>query len=298
VRRALFGIGSAAAALALVAAPNTGARDAKPKPHGNNFWSNCRYSHTAPDDPIVYPGERGRSHSHTFFGNTTTNAASTLATLGRAATTCTPRADKAAYWVPTLFQDGREVRPAKAQLYYIVFGLDHMRAFPPGLRVIAGDAHATRPQSTRVTYWSCGGRAARSAPSATIPARCGVIEGRGHALDPRTGKTRIVRWRTKTSLELHVEFPDCWDGKRLDSPDHRSHMAYSRDYACPRSHPVKVPRLQLIIRYPIDSRKGVSLASGSEFSAHADFFNAWNQAALETLVQNCLNALRHCQRGD
>jgi hypothetical protein len=295
VNRALLGIGFAAAALAVGAALSTGAHGAKPKPHGNNFWSNCRYSHAAPDDPIVYPGRRGRSHSHTFFGNTTTNARSTLATLTQGATTCRPSADKAAYWVPTLYHDGREVRPAKAQLYYIVFGLDRMRAFPPGLRVIAGDAHATRPQTTRVTYWACGGRAARSAPSSTIPATCGVIEGRGHVLDRRTGKARVVRWRTESSLELHVEFPDCWDGKRLDAPDHRSHMAYSRRYVCPRSHPVKVPRLQLIVRYPIDRGKGVSLASGSQFSAHADFFNAWDQRALERLIDDCFRG-RPCNR--
>ena len=26
-----------------------------PKLHGSNFWSNCRFSHTANDDPIVVP---------------------------------------------------------------------------------------------------------------------------------------------------------------------------------------------------------------------------------------------------
>ena len=44
-----------------------------------------------------------------------------------------------------------------------------------------------------------------------------------------------------TWLELHVNYPDCWDGEHLDSSDHTSHMAQSRDYVCPASHPVKVP---------------------------------------------------------
>jgi hypothetical protein len=39
------------------------------------------------------------------------------------------------------------------------------------------------------------------------------------------------------------------------------------------------------------------LASGGQLSAHADFFNAWRQADLQALVDGCLNALRHCQRG-
>jgi hypothetical protein len=27
-------------------------------------------------------------------------------------------------------------------------------------------------------------------------------------------------------LSAKITFPGCWDGKNLDSPDHRSHMAY------------------------------------------------------------------------
>jgi Domain of unknown function (DUF1996) len=286
----------AVVAAAAVAAPLGAAAPARPKPklHGNNFFSNCLYSHTAADDPIVLPGLRGRSHSHTFFGNVTTDAYSTLASLRKGATTCKPRTDHAAYWVPTLYQNGREVRPAKAQLYYVLRGYDQMHPFPPGLRMVAGDAHATRPQSMRVTYWTCGGRAARTAPSSTVPARCGVIEGRG--LSPRGPheKAAVIRWRTRTFLELHVDFPDCWDGVHLDSPDHHSHMAYSRDYVCPRSHPVKVPLIRLTIRYPIDRGRGVLLASGGRFSGHADFFNAWDPQALARLVDDCFHG-RPCR---
>ncbi len=182
------------------------------------------------DDPIVYPGEPGRSHEHTFFGNTTTDASSTGASLRRGQTTCRPRADKAAYWVPTLHRNGREIHASKAQLYYVVRGYDRMRAFPAGLRVIAGNAQASRPQSIRVTYWVCAGRGARTRPSRTVPARCGVIVGHGLGGVGPGGRIRRVTWRTKTTLELHVLFPNCWDGKRLDSPDHQSHMAYSRAY--------------------------------------------------------------------
>jgi hypothetical protein len=272
------------AAIALVAClPAAPAK--QPKLRGNNFFSNCRFSHTAPDDPIVHPGRPGRSHPHTFFGNTSTDAYSTPASLRRAATTCKPSADTAAYWVPTLFQDGREVRPMKAQLYYVLRGHDQMRAFPAGLKMIAGDADATRPQSTRITYWTCGGHAVRSAPSATVPETCPVLSGNVFAiLRGKKGPTKI-RVRSKTFLELHVNFPDCWDGRRLDSPDHRSHMAHSRQYVCPASHPVKVPLIRLQTRYPLRSGAGVSLASGGQFSGHADFVNAWDQRRLEQLVE-------------
>ena len=44
---------------------------------------NCSANHTLNDDPIVYPGQAGASHNHTFLGNTTTNAATTLKTLDK-----------------------------------------------------------------------------------------------------------------------------------------------------------------------------------------------------------------------
>jgi hypothetical protein len=72
----------------------------------------CGFSHRNNDDPIRFPGEPGRSHDHTYFGNMSTTASSTPASLrasGR--TTCGERADKSAYWAPTLFVAGREVEP-------------------------------------------------------------------------------------------------------------------------------------------------------------------------------------------
>ena len=41
----------------------------------------CRFSHRSMDDPIVMPGMADMSHSHDFFGNETTDANSTLASL-------------------------------------------------------------------------------------------------------------------------------------------------------------------------------------------------------------------------
>jgi Domain of unknown function (DUF1996) len=264
------------------------------KLHGNNFYVNCKFSHTADDDPIVFPGQPGRSHPHTFFGNVSTDAGSTLASLRAAGTTCKPRGDRAGYWVPTLYQDGHEVRPPKGQFYYNLRGYDQMRPFPPGLKIVSGDAHAHHAQSKQIVYWDCGGRAgARTPPSSTVPTSCGVIHMRFKVKFkkcrscPLTAK--VYEADIQTYVELHVNFPDCWDGKRLDSPDHHSHMAYSRDYRCPASHPVKVPLIRLNIRYPITDGHGVALASGGQLTGHADFFNAWQQGTLERLVDECFH---------
>ena len=197
----------------------------------------------------------GRSHPHTFFGNASADANSTLASLRKARTTCKPSADKAAYWVPTLFHGNREIRPQKAQFYFNLRGYDQMHPFPAGLKMVAGNAHAFSPQSTNVVYWACAtSESARSAPLHRPPPSCAdvpLVLKKGFFRPCATCPSRPLpppRAHQKRYLELHVNFPDCWDGKHLDSPDHQSHMAYSRAYVCPASHPVKVPLIRLNVQ--------------------------------------------------
>ena len=71
----LAGAASAVPAAPTAKSPNGKALRAL---QGVNFISSCRTSHRAMDDPIVFPGYPGLSHDHTFVGNTTTNASSTL----------------------------------------------------------------------------------------------------------------------------------------------------------------------------------------------------------------------------
>src|SRR5215212_11172349 len=52
------------------------------------FITVCKFTHFAPDDPIVHSKMPGMSHDHSFFGNVTTNAFSTLTSLRRGATSC------------------------------------------------------------------------------------------------------------------------------------------------------------------------------------------------------------------
>ena len=71
-------------------------------------------------------------------------------------------------------------------------------------------------------------------------------------------------------------------------------MAYALRGECPSTHPVAVPAIELIYRYPTLGGSEFSLSSMGQFSAHADFFNAWNPGQLKRLVNGCLNALVHC----
>ena len=137
--------------------------------------------------------------------------------------------------------------------------------------MIGGDSTATgaNPQSTNVVFWNCSLEDTNISPT---PYDCGGT----------------------LSLRLHVVFPECWDGTRTDSPDHKSHMAYATNGVCPADHPVAVPQVVVILRYPVSGGGAVRVSSSGQYSGHADFVNAWDQAALTHLVDYCLNALRPC----
>jgi hypothetical protein len=234
--------------------------------HDGIFLSVCRQSHVASDDPIVHPGVPGASHQHEFFGNVTTDADSTYRTLRAGATTCRISADTAAYWVPSVFADGQRVAPIRVNAYYLAGrGRGRIAAFPAGLKMIAGNGEATAPQSLAITGWKCSG--IQDARLSTDPKAC------------PTGSHDV----------LVIRFPDCWNGKDLDSANHKGHMAYRVGGACPTGYPIRVPRLSLNFHYDLPSTTGLTLASGSIYSAHADFFNAWNQTALARLVRFNLN---------
>lgn len=266
-----------AVAVGLIAA-FTAVAESRPRPgpgvpgEGGNFSSRCGFSHRLPDDPIVFPGQPGASHSHDFFANVTTGAGSTLDSLLAGETTCNRPEDTAAYWVPTLSLNGVAVRPVAASAYYNARGKDLVAPPPAGLRIIAGDARATSAQRLNIVQWHCG-EGGPIPPSSTPP----------------TCPPRIP-------LRLQIRFPDCWNGRDLDSADHKSHLAYSMRAHCPSSHPVGLAGLRLTIIYPIRGGSGVSLASGGVLTGHADFFNAWSQAELARLTTVCLNLHQRCGR--
>lgn len=250
-------------------------------------WSvKCNHSHSAPDDPIVFPAQPGRSHLHDFFGNVSVDANTTTASLAQAASTCLngmDEVDKAAYWTPALLRNGRPVTGSPGELridaYYAV--LDKplpVRPMPVGLRMVAGDSRATTAQPLDIVHYNClrypqGGQVTRS--SAAIPS-CPA----------------------GTYLSAKITFPSCWDGVNLDSADHKSHMAYPNRQECPVTHPVGLPALGIRLRWKA-ARGGIpsselALSSGGQLSMHADFWNVWSPSVMRWLVDNCLNATRNC----
>ena len=211
-------------------------------------------------------------HQHDFAGNVSTNASSTPSTLRASKTTCQLKTDTAAYWTPTLYSHGVAVHPDRLHSYYRwgnVKDVAHIQPMPTDLKMIAGNPMSTKPQSVRVVGWNCGVS--------------------GSALHPQP-----MSCHRRQKIVLHVFFPNCWDGVHLDSADHASHMAYSHNGKCPASHPVAVPRLSEDYSYPITDVTAITFASGSYRTAHADFWNTWNQSVMRSLTHDCINRGRQC----
>jgi hypothetical protein len=259
-------VGVVVAASALLAAGGSSATpDATKRPAARNFPGGpyftvvCGFSHRNNDDPIRFPGQPGRSHNHTYIGNRDVDASTTPATLRGGDTTCDIDRDASTYWVPTVFLLQEPITPLAAVVYYTKRTTDPVVAPPVGLKMLAGNPAAHHHQPREVASWSCGGVGGQKR-FAAIPA-C----------------------RSDDALELNVRFPNCWNGRTTDSPNHRRHMAYSTEAgACPASHPVRLPTITIVLLYP-SLPKGARPASGT-FAAHADFMNGWEQDQLERMT--------------
>ena len=261
-----------------------------PNPEGvGTFRFDCEPTHMAFDDPIVYPGQPGAAHLHTFFGNTAVDAHTTTDSLRNSGnSSCRGGvANRSGYWVPTVIDttSGAPITPDYLQVYYKTgyggVAPSQVSVIPSGLRMISGDARATAPQADlSLTSWSCPS-VGNGARFASIPSTCAAGD----------------------LVNMMINFPQCWDGVNLDSPDHMSHMASAVD-GCPASHPVAIPAITFNVRYrvPAGGLPSWRLASdmyGSDqpggYSLHADWWNGWNEDIIRTITQNCLQRSLECQ---
>ncbi|MFF7468928.1 DUF1996 domain-containing protein [Streptomyces sp. NPDC008092] len=249
-----------------------------PHRYFHEFQANCSVTRTRPDDPIVYPQQPGKSHDHTFMGNTTTDANSTTASLSAGGTTCKAPGDLSGYWMPTLYNGDQQILPVGPQVVYYKSGVTDytsVRPFPKGLRFVVGSpmqsADEFRNHPGFVEGWECGDSYFNTEFPASCPSRADV------------------------QLNIRFQAPSCWDGKYLDTPDHKSHMAYpvvkpgTNDNMCPADHPVALPMIEFKMAFPVNGDMSrVRLSSGTGHSFHYDFFNAWDDRTLEALVDHCV----------
>ena len=290
--------------LAKIPAPTLGFSDLRVSnttevaPAGDGaFRTVCTFAHMSFDDPIVFPGQAGRSHLHTFFGNTGSNANSTadsLRTTGNS--TCRGGiANRSAYWVPTMIDtaDGTPIVPDSIGVYYKNGEFDGslIKPIPVGLRMIAGDPTLTVPDSP------------------VFARRFKCVGGPNNEND-KYGPG-IPNCDVGAQVWSEVFFPQCWDGVNLDSPDHKSHMSYlvqdmSPPFAkhCPATHPVIIPQITFNVIYTVTTkdaplrwrlasdRYDPSLPGG--YSSHGDWFNGWKSDISDAWAKSCVQAKKDC----
>jgi hypothetical protein len=266
------------------------------------FRTSCTVSHFAADDPLVYPGQPGAAHMHTFFGNTGTNASSTVDSIKNSGnSTCSGGIlNRTGYWMPTMIntETGGPVFPKAVLVYYktaydpgIYGNASIVQAPPEDLRMIAGDANATTvqahdPYGHTIANFTCNNEYDPFAPLSVI--------------NPSVGDAYCPEGSRRLFME--IRFPQCWDGVNKNSANHKSHMSYPTGSGCPSSHPVAIPEIQLRVEYDYNdpSRPNWRLSSdyytGGQggYSSHADWWNGWNLDMLERIRSNCWAVTQDC----
>lgn len=249
----------------------------------------CSVSHMSNDDPMVFPNQQGATHHHTFYGNTSVNFKSNLNTLSSTGnSTCNGGTmNRSAYWHPTMINTttNAPVLPDNNQaIFYYKTGYrgvkpNQVKSPPKGLRMLVGNPKATSAGEVQATHYKCLSNGHTSYKS--IP-NCGAGD----------------------AVQFIVDFPQCWDGKNLDSPNHKDHMAYASN-GCPSSHPVAIPEISLNMTYKITSANQATKwrlasdnyanSSAGGYSGHADWVNGWDEATFAGIVRNCLNTSKDCK---
>ncbi|KEY67800.1 hypothetical protein S7711_04113 [Stachybotrys chartarum IBT 7711] len=259
------------------------------------FTVNCAPLTIQRGDPIASPGQIS-PHVHVVVGGTAfqltqSNEQAVLAN----ATTCDKVLDNSNYWQPQLYHQRRDgrfelVRMQGIAAYYIDRACDYQagrqncdgtptaEAPPAGLRMVVGtpsrrSAAASTNKEHRAIQHVCL-QSSNSSQSYTLPGE------------------KCVRMRAETF------FPSCWDGRNVDSADHKSHMAFPaigefNTGVCPQSHPVAILSVFYEFFYDTDAiqdfnRLVWAMGDATGYGLHGDYLQGWTeQGRLEQAVDTC-----------
>ena len=171
-----------------------------------------------------------------------------------------------------------------------------------GFRMIAGDAAET--SETKVN-------------KASICHRCWDKPDENTFVGgaPCTGSDTVAIPKDKKCQKIRqtIIFPTCWDGKNLDSPDHKSHVAYGTSRSpggggsCSDSKfPVKLPQIMYEVMWDTSSFiKDANNwpASGDPYvysmnqggsAAHGDYVFGWKDDSLQKAMDKNCNLNKAC----
>jgi hypothetical protein len=273
-------------------------------------------------DPIVNPGQLYTPHLHQIVGGNSFNltmdpAGHDLPTLSTC-TSCTFKQDKSNYWTAVLFfkakngtykrvpqtgnggPQGQLVNKGGLDVYYIPSG--KTTAFKAGFRMIAGNAANTDVK--KVTGSAICHRAWGSSDDNKFT---------GGA--PCTGADTVELPNKPVPLiRQTLIFPGCWDGKNLDSPNHRDHVAYGAGSGatggggCPSTHPVKLPQIMYEIMWNTTNFMDKSMwpSDGTNpfiysmniggAAAHGDYVFGWEGQSLQKAMDSGCTLNKDCPK--
>ena len=261
----------------------------------------CNWSRMSFDDPIVYPGQPGLAHHHTFFGNTGIDAYTTSENIrSKGNASCRGGTiNLSGYWAPSMIDmvTGKPLAPKFLIIYYKtgywpwMGDRSVMQPLPKGLKMITGNSAGTADGDGEFSCFMPNGSNRPGTWGRSIPPNCPAGD----------------------AVRMRISFPQCWDGINLDSPDHKSHMATpvaynspdpQRPFHCPTSHPVVLPLITFTVDYDVAAGADTSKwrLSSDEYdrskpggySMHADWMNGWDPAISDLWGIRCMRELREC----
>lgn len=259
------------------------------------------------DNVIVAPGvSNGAHHFHDYIGNQSNTAFASDQDLANAQTSCADQGDKSTYYWPvirlqngTQEQDaakpgggiegnaGKIVTPKEVTLTFVGNPRSKVTAMPRLLRIITGDAKAfvNGPANANAS-WSCTG------------------------FEDRQLKDKYPLCPQGSDVVRTFKFQSCWDGRNIDSANHRTHVAFAQnDGTCPNGFQA-IPQLVQRIVYDVDAP---SLNDGGRTTPlfavdsfpeqlhkpvtdHGDFINVFDEKLMNEMV-GCINDGRECGAG-
>ena len=238
----------------------------------------CKTVGVAQLDPIVVPTGGPSAHEHFFAGNKgVPNGVHDYDSAISQPTSCTFMGDTAAYWTPTLRTATGALVPAKVVVYYDRMA-QPITAFPPDFGMVWGYTKGVFDPKQRSYYgWNCDNTEPLKPDFSTVDCR-------------GMSSSNVVTFRAFS--------PYCWDGITPETSNFSDHVSYPVGYPknvnCPMVS-VVLPRLRVNFNFQTQFCPDCVLASDMQYgvtagaSAHTDFWNTWQQSALEGLV-NQLNA--------
>jgi hypothetical protein len=136
--------------------------------------------------------------------------------------------------------------------YYELLG-ENIKAFPPGFQMISGDSgrrsfNLPTPDPEK-SMWTANDLTQSALAQKALGFNC--LHYNSGSNEPSLGRHSLpdkafIDANCKNGVRLELAFPSCWNGKDLDSPDHKSHVAYSSlviDGTCPPGFQTRIPTL-------------------------------------------------------